>query len=124
MANRRLPVRKLKEILRLKYACGLSKREIARSCNVARSTVADYLMRAMAAGLRWPESAELSETELEKRLFPTEPVPSSPLPILSGCRCRMRRPTATISGSSACSRMPGSAGRLAWRISTTGIPAA
>jgi DNA-binding transcriptional regulator LsrR (DeoR family) len=64
MANRRLPVRKIKEILRLKYACGLSKREIARSCNVARSTVADYLMRAMAAGLRWPESAELSETDL------------------------------------------------------------
>ena len=77
MANRRLPVRKIKEILRLKYACGLSKREIARSCNIARSTVADYLMRAMAAGLRWPESAELSETELEARLFPTEHVPSS-----------------------------------------------
>jgi len=77
MANRRLPVRKLKEILRLKYACGLSKREIARSCNVARSTVADYLMRAMAAGLRWPESAELTEAELEARLFPTEHVPSS-----------------------------------------------
>jgi len=77
MANRRLPVRKIKEILRLKYACGLSKREIARSCNVARSTVADYLMRAMAARLRWPESAELSEAELEARLFPTEHVPSS-----------------------------------------------
>jgi hypothetical protein len=28
MANRRLPVRKIKEILRLKHACGLSKREI------------------------------------------------------------------------------------------------
>jgi len=35
MANRRLPVRKIKEILCLKHACGLSKREIARSCNVA-----------------------------------------------------------------------------------------
>lgn len=77
MVNGRLPVRKIKEILRLKYACGLSKREIALSCNVARSTVADYLMRAMAAGLRWPESAELGEIELEKRLFPTEHVPSS-----------------------------------------------
>ena len=43
MANRRLPVRKIKEILRLRYTCGLSKREIALSCNVARSTVADYL---------------------------------------------------------------------------------
>jgi len=77
MANRRLPVRKIKEILRLNYACGLSKREIARSCNVARSTVADYLMRAKAAGLSWPESTELTETQLEARLFPTEHVPSS-----------------------------------------------
>jgi len=29
MANRRLPMRKTKEILRLKYACGLSGRGIA-----------------------------------------------------------------------------------------------
>lgn len=77
MANRRLPVRKIKEVLRLKHTCGLSKREIARSCNVTRSTVGDYLMRARAAGLSWPEAAELSDTELEARLFPTEHVPSS-----------------------------------------------
>jgi len=77
MANRRLPVRKIREILRLKHACGLSKREIARSCNVARSTVADYLMRARAAGLSWPEAAGLTEAELEARLFPTEHLPSS-----------------------------------------------
>ena len=77
MANRRLSVRKLKEILRLKYACSLSEREIARSCNVARSTVGDYLTRARVAGLGWPEATDLSETELEARLFPTERVPSS-----------------------------------------------
>ncbi|MCL0073680.1 IS21 family transposase, partial [Dehalococcoidia bacterium] len=70
-------MRKIKEVLRLKYACGLSKREIAHSCNVARSTVGDYLRRARAAGLGWPEAAELSDTELEARLFPTEHVPSS-----------------------------------------------
>jgi transposase len=77
MANRRLPVRKIKEVLRLKHACGLSNREIARGCNVARSTVGDYLMRARAAGLGWPEASELSDTELEARLFPTEHLPSS-----------------------------------------------
>lgn len=43
MANRRLSVRKIKEILRLKLDCGISEREIARSCQVSRSTVADYL---------------------------------------------------------------------------------
>ena len=35
MAKRRLPVRKTKEILRLKHVCGLSERAVARSCGVA-----------------------------------------------------------------------------------------
>ena len=35
MANKRLPVRKIKEVLRLKYVCGLSEREIARGCLAA-----------------------------------------------------------------------------------------
>jgi transposase len=77
MARRRLPVRKIKEILRLKYTCDLSNREIGRSCNVAQSTVSDYLIRVRAAGIGWPEAAGLSDAELEARLFPTEHVHSS-----------------------------------------------
>jgi len=70
-------MRKIKEVLRLKYDCGLSAREIARSCDVARSTVADYLMKAQAAGLSWPEASTLTDTQIEERLFPIKPVPSS-----------------------------------------------
>jgi len=70
MTNRRLPMRRIKEILRLKYAYGLSAREIARSCRVSRSTVADYLMKAQAAGLSWPEASRLTDTHVEERLFP------------------------------------------------------
>jgi transposase len=77
MPNRRLSVRKIKEILRLKLDCGISEREIARSCQVSRSTVADYLRRAAAAKLTWTEASSLGETRLEERLFPTEHVPSS-----------------------------------------------
>lgn len=77
MANRRLPVRKIKEILRLKHACGFSKREIAQSCNVPRSTVGDYLMRARAACLDWSEASGLSDAQIESRLFPTEHLHSS-----------------------------------------------
>ena len=47
-------MRKVREVLRLKEAAGLSNRQIARCCKIARSTVADYLSRAEAAGLRWP----------------------------------------------------------------------
>ena len=77
MANRRLPMRKIKEVLRLKYGCGLSAREIARSCGIARSTVADYLMKAQAAGLSWPAASRLADNQIEEGLFPAKPVPSS-----------------------------------------------
>ena len=70
-------MRKIKEVLRLKYDCGLSAREIARSCKVSRSTVAEYLMRAKAAGISWPEAAALPDIQIEESLFPVKPVPSS-----------------------------------------------
>ena len=83
MPNRRLSVRKIKEILRLKYECRISEREISRSCQVSRSTAADYLRRARAAKLTWEEASRITETELEARLFPTEHISSvikRPLP--------------------------------------------
>lgn len=83
MSNRRLSMRKIKEILRLKYDCGISEREIARSCQVSRSTVADYIRRAIAARITWSEASILAEIQIEERLFPTEHLPSSiqrPLP--------------------------------------------
>jgi transposase len=77
MANRRLSVRKTKEILRLKLDCGISEREISRSCQVSRSTVADYLRRAAAAKLTWAEISAMAEAHLEDRLFPSEHIPST-----------------------------------------------
>ena len=63
-------MRKIKEVLRLKYDCGLSEREIARSCRVSRSTVEDYLRKAQAAGLGWPEANTITEAQIDERLFP------------------------------------------------------
>ena len=45
--RRRILMRKVKEILRLHYEQGLSKRAIARACNISPSTVSEYLKRAM-----------------------------------------------------------------------------
>jgi len=70
-------MRKIKEVLRLKYDSNLSEREISRSCQVSRSTVADYLMKAKAVGISWPEAAALTDTEIEERLFPVQRIPSS-----------------------------------------------
>jgi len=72
-------MRKIKEVLRLKFECGISEREIARSCSISRSTVADYLRRASAAGIDWATATQLAEVDIEQRLFPAPPV-SQPLP--------------------------------------------
>ncbi len=54
-------MRKVKDVLRLKWGKGLSERKIARTCGIARSTVAEYLRRAQTAGLAWPLPDDLDE---------------------------------------------------------------
>ena len=61
MPAERVSMRRVREILRLKHACGASDREIARSLSLARSTVALTLERAAASGLRWPLPATLTD---------------------------------------------------------------
>ena len=73
-------MRKIRELLRLKYELGRSHREIAASLGIANSTVSDYVRRASAAGYSWPLPEGLDDAALETALFP--PPPSS----------RVRRP--------------------------------
>ena len=70
MAKARLSMRKIREVLRLKFDCALSGHQIAHSCQISRSTVADYLCRFEKVGLGWPLPEALSDEELEKKLFP------------------------------------------------------
>ncbi len=70
MPNERLTMRKIKEVLRLKYENALSDSKIANSCCIARSTVADYISKAKRAGITWPIPESIDETELERLLFP------------------------------------------------------
>jgi transposase len=70
MAQERLTLRKIREILRLREESGLTNRAIARACTISNSTVGEYLRRAEAAGLRWPLPEELSEDQLYQKLFP------------------------------------------------------
>ena len=63
-------MRKIKEVLRLKWACKQSKRAIAQACGIGRTAVADYLVRAEGAGLTWPISEHLNDEALEALLFP------------------------------------------------------
>jgi len=71
MPKERLSMRKLVEILRLSGA-GLSARQIASSCGVARSTVKSYLDRMKKAGYVWPLPEGVGEEEIESKLFSGE----------------------------------------------------
>ena len=73
MAAERLSMRTIKEVLRLKWEKELSKEQIANSCNIARSTIRDYLERAQHAGLSWPLPPDLDDGRLEALLFPSAP---------------------------------------------------
>ena len=47
-------MRKVSEVLRLRFELGLEQRAIARACSISQSTVHEYLKRAAAAGIGWP----------------------------------------------------------------------
>lgn len=72
MSQERLSMRKIEEILRLKYEAGLTHRAIAQSCAVSAGTVSEYITRAKAAGLSWPLPEGMSGEALEALLFPSQ----------------------------------------------------
>ena len=96
MPARRLSMRKVKEVLRLKYGLRLKDREIARSCSIPRSSVANYLTRAKKAGIcSWPLEPDLGDEALESLLFPPNPslvvVSNENLPNFSWIHEELRR---------------------------------
>ena len=54
MPGKRLPMRHIREVLRLRHAGGLSQRGIARSMSIGLGTVCECLAAAARAGLKWP----------------------------------------------------------------------
>lgn len=66
-------MRKIKEVLRLHFEQKRSIRQIAKSGDIARSTVKEYLERAQKSGLTWPLPPNLDDAALENLLFPLIP---------------------------------------------------
>src|SRR5215813_12822743 len=69
----RLSMRKIKEVLRLRFELGLGQRQIARSCSIGQATVQEYLKRAQAAGVTWPLPEGWDDRQLEAALFGPTP---------------------------------------------------
>jgi transposase len=99
MSQARLSMRKIEEILRLKYEVGLSHRAIAQSCAVSPSTVSEYITHAQAAGLSWPLPEGLSQEQLDELLFPKRGPASGqtiPMPDWAAIHRQLRRKSVTL----------------------------
>lgn len=89
-------MRKIRELLRLKFDLGLSIRKIAASLSIARSTAKECLKRAEAAGIGWPVPEALDDAQLEARLYPVKPVPpTTVLPDFARMQRELCRPGVT-----------------------------
>ena len=99
MSQKRLSMRKIREVLRLKFELGLNNRQIAASCKVSHVTVGKYLARFSKAGLSWPLPDEMDDGEFMGRLFGDDispAQPSRPMPDLATMHRELRRKGVTL----------------------------
>jgi transposase len=95
----RLAMRKVRDILRLAWGQGLSRRQVGAALGIPFTTVADHLRRAAEAGLSWPLPDGLDDAALEAVLFAREPAPPTearPVPDWRVVHRELRRPGVTL----------------------------
>ena len=79
MPAKRSAMRKIKEVLRLKFEARLSHERIAAATGVSKGAVSNYVQRAVQKSLGWPLPADLDDAALERLLFPQ--VVHAPMPV-------------------------------------------
>ena len=100
MPGERLSMRKIRDVLRLRFGQGLSQRAIGVSVGLSTGAVNSYLRRARMAGLGWPLAEAIGDGELEARLYPQAPDVAArrrPLPDWAAVHRELRRPNVTLS---------------------------
>jgi hypothetical protein len=107
-------MRKVREVLRLRHALGLSYRKINEALGVGKTSAGEIVRRAELIGLTWPLPQLFDDAELERRLF-TAPgeVPREEKMVAPGwaaCRCSGREQGQKLSRKI---NWP-SPGRVAW----------
>lgn len=98
MARRRLSMAQIREILRLKWQLGKSHRDAAKSLGISAGAVGGTVSRAKHAKLCWEEVQELSDEELQIRLYgsPRSRGGERPMPDLAKIDIELRRVGVTL----------------------------
>ena len=69
MATERMPMRKIREILKLKWILKRSHREAARILGISPGAVGSVLARVKAKELSWGDTEKLNDEQLEEMLY-------------------------------------------------------
>jgi transposase len=69
MSAKRITMRKIRDVLRLRFAAGLSMRQIRASTKVSVGAIQKLLAKAEEEGLGWPLPPELDDENCLARLF-------------------------------------------------------
>ena len=99
MPGERLSMRKIREVLRLRFAQGLSQRAIGTSLRLSTGAVNACLNRARRAELDWPLPEGLDDGQLEALLYPPPPAVATeqrPVPDWAVVHRELRRPNMTL----------------------------
>lgn len=62
-------MRQIREVLRLHHECGRTQREITVAVGLSKGAVSAYLDRAREAGLTWEQARDMTDQDVEARLF-------------------------------------------------------
>lgn len=92
-------MRRIREVLRLKHELDRNHRQISAATGLSKGSVSAYLQRAKQAGVTWEDARELSDVELERKLFktPGRNLPADRVPIdLGWVHREMRRKGVTL----------------------------
>jgi transposase len=98
MANERLSMRNLREILRHKLELGHKHRDIGRALSISAGTVGETVVRAKFLGLDWATICTLDDVELETRMYEPQAGHHSarPPPDLPYIHLELRRAGVTL----------------------------
>src|SRR5258708_22327209 len=69
--SERHTMRKVREVLRLRFEGGCSHRAIQASTGLSKGSVSDYLKRAATRSFTWAEASSMTDADVEARLFRT-----------------------------------------------------
>jgi len=100
MSRGRTPMRKIRQVLEYRLSKHISAEQTALALSLSKGSVINYGERFERSKLPWPLPATLTDTALERALFPPSPpppdTPAAPLPDVGYIEKELARPHVTL----------------------------